>query len=85
MKKYARCCDSCGKGMNKGYHDAGNYYCSDECLIEGNSTDTLTYTMADWNSDCDMNSEVCYYTEWDELDEDGFYLEDGTYVELNNE
>jgi hypothetical protein len=72
MSKNYRVCDCCGKQMNKGYYDAGAYYCSDRCLIWGNSSvDTLnletfySYTAADWEKDCE-DCEDCYYTEWDE-------------------
>ena len=27
------------------------------------------------------DNEICYYTEWEEVDEDGYYLEDGTWLD----
>ena len=84
MEKYARKCDCCSKGMNSGYYDAGSYWCSDRCLIWGNSEDK-PYTMEDWEKDHEQNSDECYYTEWDEVDEDEYFDEDGNvYTECSD-
>lgn len=80
LVKYARKCDCCGKGMNSGFHDVGSYYCSERCLIWGNSEEK-TYTMEDWQSDCNNNDD-CYYTEWDEIDDDYYYDEEGNEYSL---
>jgi hypothetical protein len=89
---FARKCDCCGKGMNEGYHDNGAHYCSDRCLIHGNSTkglsvlqvgknkeeeEGLTYTMRDWDKDNEDNPDECYYTEWEEVDTDEFFNSEG--------
>ena len=73
---YARKCDCCGKGMNKGFYDAGSYYCEERCLIWGNSEEKA-YTMEDWAEDYEENPDECYYTEWDEIDEECYYDEEG--------
>jgi len=84
MEKFARKCDCCGKGMNEGYYDAGQYYCSDRCLIWGNSNDDIdpdtnhgAYSMEDWRKESDANPDECYWTEWEELDEEEYYDADG--------
>lgn len=77
MEKFARKCDCCGKGMNKGYLDVGEYYCSDECLIGGNEKQGRGYSMEDWAVDHAENPDECYWTEWEELDDDYYYDEQG--------
>ena len=74
-EKYARKCDNCGKGMNQGFvwGDGEGYACSDECLfVDGYTKEQM---------DEDYENDAIYWTEWDELDEDGYYTEDGTFVE----
>lgn len=73
MKLYPRKCDCCNKGMDEGFYDAGNYWCSEECLLKGN----YPYTMKDWERDCEENEEECYWTEWEELDEYENYTAEG--------
>lgn len=87
LELYPRQCDCCGKGMNKGYHDSGAVYCSDRCLVWGNSEETIDpntgkgmYTMQDWEKDCEENEDECYYTEWEELDEDVNFTANGGLV-----
>lgn len=91
---YPKKCDCCGKGMNKGYFDNGKYYCSDRCLIWGNSHDGFNsndkdkkhiyYDMEDWKLDTENFPFLCYYTEWEELDEDENYDEEGNvYIKCN--
>ena len=83
VKLYPRKCDCCGKGMSKGYFDAESYYCSDRCLICGNSASGLgeeqlsLYTMKDWENDHNKDPDNCYYTEWEELDSDENYDDEG--------
>jgi len=71
IKKYARTCSECGKGMNEGYCiGAGwHYYCSDACLHKH-------YTPEEWEEMCADDSES-YYTEWDADDEDDDEISDG--------
>ena len=65
-----RICSCCGKKMQEGYVDCDNYYCSDRCLIWGNTPDGLSikpnefYTMKKWAKDYEENPDDCYYTEW---------------------
>lgn len=78
MKKIARKCSTCGTGMNEGFFDAGEYSCSEKCLLESNNKNSLAkYTMDDWETDC-YKHEECYYTEWDDEN-------DYQYVEINGE
>ena len=86
-EKFARKCDCCGKGMNLGYVDNYATYCSDRCLVWGNSpSDTLNtdefigYDASEWSFYHYTFPDQCYYTEWEELDEDEYYLADGTIV-----
>ena len=79
IAKFARKCDCCGKGMNKGYYDSGEYYCSDRCLVWGNSEENITlnqvglYDMNDWARDHEENPDECYWTEWEEIDPEDYY------------
>ena len=36
MDKYAKKYDQCSQGMNSGYVDVDNNYCSDYCLTKAN-------------------------------------------------
>ena len=87
IEKFAKKCDCCGKGMNLGYVDCESTYCSDRCLVWGNSphstlnTDEfIPYHPSEWASDHEIFPNSCYYTEWEELEEDEYYLADGTIV-----
>mgnify|MGYP003117980115 CR=1 FL=1 len=93
-KKYARKCDVTGEGMNEGYciqdglmyikyekdmikhirevEKKGNLE-YDKDISEGRLTDD--FLLNDY-----YNSEYYYWTEWEELDEDYHYLEDGTEI-----
>ena len=74
--KYARKCNTCNKGMNEGYciGDGLEYACSDKCLyVDG-------YTKKHFEEDYAM--DCIYYTEWEELDDDYYFLENGTEIQL---
>ena len=73
--KYARKCDECGCGMNNGFlfEDGGAYYCSDACLY------TDGYTKKDFEED--YKNDGVYWTEWEELDSDGYYTQGGDWVD----
>ena len=59
--------------MNEGYLWDIGYACSDKCLyVDG-------YTKEHFEEDFAMDN--IYYTEWEELDNDYYYLEDGTEIE----
>lgn len=95
--KYARKCDVSGKGMNEGYCiNDGQMYIKEESdmiahlrglekesnpdydslIKEGRLTDD--FLLNDY-----YDSEYYYWTEWNEIDDDYHYLEDGTYIETN--
>jgi hypothetical protein len=80
MEKFARKCDVTGRGMNEGYvFGDGEMYASDKesaikLAIENYGYDNLSDAYDD---------DVCYYTEWDEINEnEEYYDEDGN--EYNN-
>jgi len=66
-----RVCDCCGSIMKAGYVDVDNYYCSDRCLIWGNTPNGLSidpnrlYSIEKWEKDHKENQDYCYYTEWE--------------------
>lgn len=85
MEKFARRCDAIGCGMNEGYvvGDGEMYFSEIEHLIswlrnrggmEGLSDDFILNEA--------YNNEEYYYTEWEEVDDDVYYDENGN--EFNN-
>ena len=58
-----RRCNVCGKEMASGYivADGDEYYCSDECLH-------TVYTAEEYAEL--YESDVAFWTEWEEADED---------------
>lgn len=93
MKKFARRCDATGCGMNEGFvlNDGELYLSKKEHLLE--HLRTLDWEDADGNRSQDLtddedileffyNEDYYYYTEWEELDDDIFYDEDGNEYEL---
>jgi hypothetical protein len=76
MKKFARKCDATGRGMNTGWvFRDGEYYASTE-------ESALAYAK---RLGCESieeayNDELCYYTEWEEIDEDEWFTELGECV-----
>ena len=75
---YLRKCDNCNKGMNKGYFDNYEYYCSDKCLLDGNRKVNPRYTMENWDIDCEKCPDDCYWTEWEDLtDGEPIYTKEG--------
>jgi hypothetical protein len=92
-KKYARKCDITGKGMNEGYVivDGDIYIASKEDLLE--HLRGLDWEDADGNQVQEQGyddlslmeyfygEEYYYWTEWYEVDDDGYYTEDGTLIE----
>ena len=91
--KYARRCDITGLGMNEGYVivDGDMYIASKEDLLI--HLKGLDYEDADGKqvnglglSDDDLiefyyNEEYCYWTEWEEVDDDFCFTEDGELIE----
>lgn len=81
MKKFARQCDATGKGMNEGFvFGNGEMYFSEEIYA-------LEYAIKIGydNLDDAYNDDAYYYTEWDEVDEDEWYDEDGSIHLFDNE
>jgi len=76
MERFTKKCDECGQGMNTGYvvelYDL-HHYCSDECLYNNITKKYYLQAYAD---------DSAYYTEWEEHEEDEFFLADGTRVEV---
>lgn len=93
MEKYARKCDATGRGMNEGFvvGDGELYFSEEQHLIEHLRTldwiDSNGVNSKDMQIDADLmeffyNEEFYYYTEWEEIDDDVYYDEDGNEYEL---
>jgi hypothetical protein len=76
--KFARVCSATGRGMNQGY------CCCDGDFYFAEDADLLAWLRSDENAGYEGMSdefvmadayegEMYYYTEWEELDEDGWY------------
>lgn len=80
MEKFARRCDVTGKGMNEGYLVFGDYakdLLSADILAQKHGYNNFTEAHEE-----DENQDSCYWTEWDEIDEDDYYDADGNnYVD----
>ena len=79
MEKFARKCDVTGKGMNEGYvFRDGEMYASDK-----ESAIKLALDVYGFQSLGDAyDNGMCYYTEWEEVDEDCYYDSEGNEYEL---
>jgi hypothetical protein len=75
--KFARKCDVTGKGMNCGYciDEGGMYIASPVDMLKHLEEHTVYTSIEEAFED-----DYCYWTEWTELDEEGYYLADGTHV-----
>jgi hypothetical protein len=87
---FARKCSATGKGMNKGhvFEFADLYFSNEEDVINHLRKDDPEATVElsdDFLLEEAYDMEDCYYTEWDELDEDEAYDEDGNAYELIND
>lgn len=96
MEKFARRCDATGRGMNEGYvvGDGELYFSTNEHLLEHlrglDWVDANGNRSADLTDDEDImeyfyNEDYYYYTEWEEVDEDEWYDEDGSIHINDNE
>lgn len=63
-----RVCSECGNFMIEGYVAGDDYYCSDECRLEGykkltdgDEQEANLLILKDFTE----NEDECYYTEWD--------------------
>ena len=88
MEKFARKCSVTGRGMNCGWvwNDGEFYYSQKEFVvgkikeqIQNHETDVV---ILDWGDDKLLqwayDEGLCYYTEWEDIDKDECYLEDGS-------
>ena len=98
MKKYARKCDATGRGMNEGWvWGKGTYYTSTLELTMKELRDDVRDGAYDFDelgaekmlqmSDDELlsyayDNDVLYYTEWEEIDDDVYYDENGNEYEL---
>jgi len=98
MERYARKCDVTGKGMNEGFiWGDGTYYTSTlEITIAELRSDIEdgAYDFDEMGADEMLamtdeqlmqyayDNDVLYYTEWEEIDDDCYYDEDGNEYEL---
>lgn len=88
MEKFARRCDATGKGMNEGYvvGDGELYFANEtDLLIHLKSRGGMEGLSDEYILAEAYNLEEYYYTEWDEVDEDEWYDEDGSLHILDNE
>lgn len=81
MEKFARRCDITGRGMNEGYvfGDGEQYACDEESALQ------IAQQYGYDNLDDAFEDDAYYYTEWDEVDEDEWYDEDGSVHIFDNE
>jgi hypothetical protein len=88
MTKYARRCDATGHGINEGYvvGDGELYFADKEHLLEHLRTLDWVDCNGKKSTDCVTddallkyfyNEDYYYYTEWEELDDDVYYDENG--------
>lgn len=85
MEKFARRCDITGRGMNEGYcfGDGEHYACDEESALQ--IAKLYGYIGNTYNLEDAYKDGVYYYTEWDEVDEDEWYDEDGSVHIFDNE
>jgi len=85
MNRYARKCDATGVGMNEGFVvGAGDLHFSEkqhliEWLRDRGGMDGLSDEFILNEA---YEQEEYYYTEWEEVDDDVYYDEDGNEYEL---
>ncbi len=88
MERYARKCDATGRGMNDGYvvGDGELYFSEEQHLIKWlkgiSEEENLNFKSDKLMLDHYYEEELYYYTEWEEIDEDLYYDEDGNEYEL---
>ena len=81
MERFARKCDVTGRGMNEGYcFGDGEMYACDET-----SALLIAKEYGYNNLDDAYDNDAYYYTEWDEIDDDEWYDEDGSIHIFDNE
>ena len=87
--KYARRCDVTNKGMNDGYciQDGHMYIKYEKDLIkhlrkiEMHENKEEHYCSDDFLLKDYYDAGYYYWTEWEDIDDDHYYLEDGTEIQ----
>jgi hypothetical protein len=87
MEQFARKCSVTGKGMNDGYvfNDGEMYFYNESDLVlflRNRNPEDNKNLSDDFLLKEAYDNEEYYYTEWDEVDEDEWYDEEGN--EFNN-
>ena len=87
MEKFARKCSVTGRGMNAGYvfNEGEMYFMNEEDLItflRHRNTEENKYLSDEFLLSEAYEQDEYYYTEWDEVDQDEYYDEQGN--EFNN-
>ena len=79
MERFARRCDATGRGINEGYvvGDGDLYFSEEKYLIEHLRSRGWMDGLDEFILKEAYLSDEYYYTEWDEVDEDDWYDEDG--------
>ena len=80
MKRYARKCDATGRGMNEGYvvGDGELYFSEEQHLIDWlRGRGGMECLSDEFILNEAYEQEEYYYTEWEEIDDDVYYDEDG--------
>ncbi len=90
MERYARRCDATGCGMNEGYvvGDGELYFSEEQHLIKWlkgvAEQESLNFESDKLMLNHYYDEELYYYTEWEEIDDDVYYDEDGNQYEFKN-
>ena len=85
MEKFARRCDATGRGMNEGYviGDGERYFSEKQHLIDWlRSRGGMDELSDEFILNESYELEEYYYTEWEEVDEDCYYDEEGNEYEF---
>ena len=85
MEKFARRCDATGRGMNEGYvvGDGERYFSEKQHLIDWlRSRGGMDELSDEFILNESYELEEYYYTEWEEVDEDCYYDENGNEYEF---
>lgn len=83
MEKYARKCDVTGEVFNEGFLVDGHM----KIMYVKDESDMLAIALEAGYKDLEESyrDEFHYWTEWDPEEEDGYYTENGEYIEVQEE